>query len=209
MASGSCAAVPAVRGGGGCEDVAAALTLFSLMRAAHLALIASSFPGSDARTACTQTARHRGCGRGGGVKGRSPSSQSSTIDGKSSASMRSGSVAASLPDAMAKRTGRGARNCAASVHSCYGVRREGSDRAGAPNAGRTGSGHDRARIRPAQGGGGVGNTPRPFSQKRDLKNVGVKLQYVLIPREGGEEETLRELRNCACRSSAAGSPVPT
>mmetsp|Transcript_3858 Transcript_3858/g.12243 ORF Transcript_3858/g.12243 Transcript_3858/m.12243 type:complete len:197 (+) Transcript_3858:26-616(+) len=30
---------------------------------------------------------------------------------------------------------------------------------------------------------------------RDLKKVGIKLKYVLIPRDGGEQETLKELRN--------------
>ena len=34
-------------------------------------------------------------------------------------------------------------------------------------------------------------------QLRDLRRVGIKLKYVLIPRQGNQEDTLRELKNCA------------
>ena len=33
-------------------------------------------------------------------------------------------------------------------------------------------------------------------QLRDLRRVGIKLKYVLIPRQGNQEDTLRELKNC-------------
>jgi hypothetical protein len=38
-----------------------------------------------------------------------------------------------------------------------------------------------------------------LGQLRDIKMVGTKLKYVLIPRRGDQEETLKELRKCASR----------
>ena len=39
------------------------------------------------------------------------------------------------------------------------------------------------------------NEPVWHTVKRDLRRIGIKLRYVLVPTEGGESDTLRELRD--------------